>query len=577
MTCSDGKLLFSGDTCVTALTQIRGLVYKVDVTLVPDSNLTVSMLSKRPLAALARQITKQILERTHFFSYVDTLNIDIYFDLSRLNNHQAKIEYIRLRGNLTGSREVDRDDLERILVHELLVDPWTLHKYSSKIIAVLKQKDELFENRLENSSVNNLSEQHIFLPKNWPEIFATLKRQNSTTVKFHKHYSPHFSGIEIHDIPEHLQIELSPLLTCAYVTLSPSEYEIRQGDSGGTQLFVVGDYYDMRLTQLISMTTENDTLHVCVEALQSAELHLKVKSATLWLQWLSRLVISLSIVCLFLTLAVYALLPELRTQPGLNLMGLCATLWVAQMTLLVASHHVVWGTWCRVLGMLVHGVWLSAFCWMVVSSVHMFRAFSARTFHTRHSKSLTRSTARNAVLSFVFPAIIVGLVIVISSAQSHGKSIGYGGPLCYLSSQVLVGVAMVLPLSVAVVVNLVLFVLTVRRINEAFTLNPLLETKRDSLQHVQTCARLSLLTGITWIVALLAEGFDFDWLRVISVVANGGQGVLLFGSYVTTRKVFTLLRARLAHDAEVAPQTELTDDKAMAKVASLSELREKNV
>ncbi|PVD37495.1 hypothetical protein C0Q70_00086 [Pomacea canaliculata] len=144
---------------------------------------------------------------------------------------------------------------------------------------------------------------------------------------------------------------------------------------------------------------------------------------------------------------------------------------------------------------------------------------------------------QNIAVSIALPAVVVALVVAVSYVQSKGESIGYSSESCFLSSQLLVGTAMVLPLSVIVVLNLVLFLLTLRRIHEVKKLKPHSDSRQETHQHVWVCARLSMLTGVMWTLSLLSEGLDLDWLRGLSILANGGQGVLLLMSYVTTRRV----------------------------------------
>ena len=76
-------------------------------------------------------------------------------------------------------------------------------------------------------------------------------------------------------------------------------------------------------------------------------------------------------------------------------------------------------------------------------------------------------------------------------------------------------------------------------------LNPRAESEGDSQHHVYVCARLSLLTGATWILSLVAEGLGVDWLQFFSIMTNGGQGLLLFLSYVMTRRVAAMLAVKL--------------------------------
>ena len=98
-------------------------------------------------------------------------------------------------------------------------------------------------------------------------------------------------------------------------------------------------------------------------------------------------------------------------------------------------------------------------------------------------------------------------------------------------------------------------------------LNAHAESERDSQQHVYVCARLSLLTGATWIISLVAEGLGVDWLQVASILTNGGQGLLLFLSYVTTRRVAAMLAVRLGCKVKSA-STQITSSTARTAFSS---------
>ncbi|PVD37491.1 hypothetical protein C0Q70_00082 [Pomacea canaliculata] len=347
---------------------------------------------------------------------------------------------------------------------------------------------------------------------------------------------------------------MDPLLLCAYVQLSRDEFMIREGADGQKRLVVVNEHDEAELDRLLYVRLEdNEVLNVCIETLEALKYVPKIRSSPLWQHLLSWIAIPMSILCVVLTFVVYALLPALRTQPGLNVMGTCAALFVAQVALMLASNLQTSGVWCQALGILVHEAWLSVFCWMVVCSMHMFQVFSAKTRH--ESRSLIWETTQNTAVSILLPAVVVALVVAVSYVQSKGESIGYSSESCFLSSQLLVGTAMVLPLSVIVVLNLVLFLLTLRRIHEVTKLKPHSDSRQETHQHVWVCARLSMLTGVMWTLSLLSEGLDLDWLRGLSILANGGQGVLLLMSYVTTRRVRMLLYTRLGHHIDVTSTT----------------------
>jgi hypothetical protein len=96
---------------------------------------------------------------------------------------------------------------------------------------------------------------------------------------------------------------------------------------------------------------------------------------------------SVSVVCLALTLLSYSLFSSLRSLPGLNNMGLSASLGLAQLSLLLPWNETGTKAVCRTVGLLTHWTWLQALGWMAVCCLHMARVFAAAVpVHSSMSK-----------------------------------------------------------------------------------------------------------------------------------------------------------------------------------------------
>ncbi|KAL8578588.1 hypothetical protein ACOMHN_015044 [Nucella lapillus] len=248
---------------------------------------------------------------------------------------------------------------------------------------------------------------------------------------------------------------------------------------------------------------------------------------------------------LLLILFVYAALPALRTQPGLNMMGTCLSLLVAQLSLLLAAHRLLNGALCIALGVVVHMSWLSTFCWTFVSSLHMFQTFSPKCPSVDTGCSLTTTFRYVLLASLAVPGAVVSTVMAVSFFTTQGQSIGYSSVTCYLNSPLLVGLAVIMPLVLILLANMYFFLRAVLHIYQVVKLQANVGNEtRSRRHHLRVCLRLSLLTGATWILSLVAENLDIDWLRALSILTNGGQGILLLLSYVTTRRVVATLAVK---------------------------------
>jgi hypothetical protein len=170
-----------------------------------------------------------------------------------------------------------------------------------------------------------------------------------------------------------------------------------------------------------------------------------------------------SVLCLALTLLTYASFSSLRALPDLNNMGLSASLGLAQLSLLVPWHSTGSHAACRLVGILTHWLWLQALGWMAVCCKHMARVFTAPTHRTLPDKKERRLFARHVLLKSLGAGVLVGVTVGVAMGVSDGRSVGYGGPNCFLdtASLPLLMLAFAVPVGVVVVTNLVCFVLTV--------------------------------------------------------------------------------------------------------------------
>ena len=152
------------------------------------------------------------------------------------------------------------------------------------------------------------------------------------------------------------------MLVCPHIEFNQSQYEIAMAGESETDvklILIFGDV-EAEVEDLHQTWLDGGKLYVCNDALNSMQRPEKQGELgqLSWQYVLTMVVMPLSMVCLALTLIVYSLLPALRTQPGLNTMGTCCALLLAQGALLLASHRVTSGAWCIALGVLVHASWL---------------------------------------------------------------------------------------------------------------------------------------------------------------------------------------------------------------------------
>ena len=535
VSCSAGKLLNAQNhSCSTLVKQIRGLAYRLEFVLVPRQRPVKLALNQD--RKVYRSFKETFKAKTDHIAFEASVKIWISLgETHQENRTKSEVIKIRVSASLVTSMHYERDEVEQTMVDSLLLQDWVLAFREGQRV-----------------------DSHKFAPV--PTGYENITDVHNRTATTEYTYSED-NLVELvtrekiaHLFPE--RIFLNRLLICPFTNFTDSEFQYLEENTTGKSLarelndspkkvglVLMQEEFLFSDLHFSWMLGQDGHLHVCLdtlEKLRSSSLDSQLVSSP-WQYFLSMTVMPCSIVCLAVVLLVYVLLPELRSQPGLNTMGTCFTLLCAQLCLLLALHRVLSGVWCIVLGVVVHVSWLSTFCWTLVSSVHMFRAFSGIA-SLRWGDVSYRILAYNVAVTLLVPGVVVSMVIGLSWHHSGGQSIGYNGYTCYLQSSLVVGLSVVLPIALIVTVNTVLYIVTICRIHQVCKLREQAEIEMVTRrQHMKASLRLSLLTGVTWLLSLVAEGADLDWLRAVSILTNGGQGMLLLISHVTTRRVAAMV------------------------------------
>ncbi|GFR94299.1 adhesion G protein-coupled receptor L3 [Elysia marginata] len=553
--CSPGKVPSNG-TCITALTQIRGLGYRFNMWFEPDSiainrteDITENRYFSEQYLAAARsyfhdQITSQL--NASYDNYEITLKV-ISSSLEGKNEDTQRLALkplvaLWLQVMVTANRSIPRDEFEMQLI---------------SFIRSLARDTHL---QLALNPRSNLGETDP------SSLCSRTDLKCNSTVISHCDTKPICAARA-----GFLKAEES--VACQFVQFNRSQYAIEK--SQHTTSLIPSTKLSIRLgaTTLVfkeerELTSvflnEENILQVCRDLLdmklkkleeeRQRQFYAKHRtdstlSTVEKAQYCLTLVcLSASMICLSLTLLTYFSFKVLRNQAGLNNIFLCGSLLMAQTFLLTSSHVTGPDPLCTMLGMLTHFLWLWMFVWSFICCFHMFRVFTVNTVGINATRWCCSQSSRllyTVLLSLACPVCIVSLVIFISLAKSGGTRSGYGRDFCYLDSNLLAGLTTVLPVALVTVSNIVFFTITVVKIHRTRKLQSHEFCKKGDKTNFFVYVKLSSITGCFWLLNILAEGLDNDVLRFIAIVTNGLQGVFIFVSYICNKRVYHLYAKRL--------------------------------
>ncbi|XP_077327710.1 adhesion G protein-coupled receptor E3-like [Lithobates pipiens] len=235
---------------------------------------------------------------------------------------------------------------------------------------------------------------------------------------------------------------------------------------------------------------------------------------------LSYLGLSISLVCLFLSLLTFILCRTLRSAHTSVLSALCGCLFLGQLLFMVGIHQ----TWNKLLCAFIAGglqfLFLCAFCWMSIESVLLF--MTVRNLRAVNYMASRKSNFQMmCLLGFGVPSVIVGISAAVRPHKygtekncwlGHGIVWSFLGPLCAF-----------------ITINMILLVLTFWLLKKKMaSLNTNVSTlKNTRLMSFKAVAQLFIL-GCTWGIGYFQFGPQSLVISYLFTICNSLQGLYIF-------------------------------------------------
>ncbi|KAF0304441.1 G-protein coupled receptor Mth2 [Amphibalanus amphitrite] len=332
--------------------------------------------------------------------------------------------------------------------------------------------------------------------------------------------------------------DFTPFQYCPKFYLSPNEFENRSDGSVYVQL------YDQRYAEG-EFELRDGELVVCSKSGDFSKFDAALGT-------LSLVFVVVSIVCLCCHLALFWLVPEQRNLPGKNLAALCACLLVGYICFVAASFQEPASEGCRTLGVVMYAAFMASFFWMNVMAFDVFMSLRRAVTELRVTAGARlKPFLRYALYTVTATACLVTSAVITDSSPRAAPAYrpGFGERVCWFSRRRALLVFFAVPLLVIMVANMALFVgsaLIVRRAEQSTAR----VTCSPSNTNLRLCGRLAVISGLSWLVGLLAGWADFPLLWHIFIVLNTLQGVFIFGSFtVKAARSSALRRRRLPRQA----------------------------
>ena len=353
---------------------------------------------------------------------------------------------------------------------------------------------------------------------------------------------------ELGDITLCRKLVLSDCSQGVHIPLNPDEYVIFSNLTvycrKTTSTFNFGDYLTREILNKwnISNTTQtprNLTVNVCLpcgNTFSPAEAKYSVRTSY-GLRIVTLCCLPVSIICHVLLLITYGLFRKLRTVPGLNLMNVSFSMFLAQSIWLIGTAHFEGTMTCEVFAILQHYLVQVSFLGMCVISYHTYHIFSQPFLGRTANKSMSKFI-KYSVFMWLTPAVFVAGFLILD--KTRVVPVDYG-IRCWLGTKNAKLYFFLLPLAIK------LFYSVCKLIQTAISLshhdNGQTVERKAGKQNLIICVKLATLINVPWLFAFLDILFpDVQAFGYLFVACVCKQGLLIVVVFLFNKRIWKLYK-----------------------------------
>lgn len=325
-----------------------------------------------------------------------------------------------------------------------------------------------------------------------------------------------------------ISYRIDELLHCPQVEFGRKEYIEKDGRNILVNGNGFGPYEYIKV---------KDNVRICSERYKKGISYSEDKNITTSSFVLQLFCSMVSLVCLISTFIIYSLFRSLRTIPGLNNMMLVFCLILNDIFFVVRLLDVTSGLMCKVIGILYHYFFLSIFTSFNVCTYHVYRVFTANLSIKINTK--VSVFYKYFVFTFGIPAIIVACNIFVTLFIERAETVGYGGPMCFIVYRTAAISALLLPIGLILLSNLLMFSLALCHICNGPEISDINST-RQKRNDIIIYFKLFTITGCSWILQLIDSFFQESFFSLLISICNMLTGVFIFISYICNKRVIYL-------------------------------------
>lgn len=224
---------------------------------------------------------------------------------------------------------------------------------------------------------------------------------------------------------------------------------------------------------------------------------------------------ALSVLFLFVSILIFQCLPSIHSERIYIHRNLCITLLAAELTFIIGIHRTFPETGCKVVAIILHYLFLSSFCWMLVEGCELYRLL-IKVFEPDESYMTYYYT-----FSLLFPGIIVAF-----SGGFGWKNYGTYD-YCWINAKSGLIWTFVGPIIGIIIINICILFIALKVVLSVRSRDR--KTGNKIMGWLKGSSTLLCLLGITWVFGFLSAIEKIEPIfTFIFTILNSLQGIFIF-------------------------------------------------
>nr|XP_022346132.1 latrophilin receptor-like protein A [Crassostrea virginica] len=251
---------------------------------------------------------------------------------------------------------------------------------------------------------------------------------------------------------------------------------------------------------------------------------------------------TISVTCLIIAFLIHLCTKTYNSTHDRCILSFSGALFFAQTASLVPHMNT---DFCKANAILLHYLWLAVFNWTSVMAFDLAYTFSVCRISVLRSTDSQSLFKKYSLIGWFLPFVIV-LICVLLDLFHESVDFGYGSMIhCWISNKTAVYISTTTPVVICLIFNFACIGVSIYGIEYVKKRSLQVQKNTKDSRRCTVYLQISIMLGVTWILAYVVMAYPALWLQVTHNIVNGCQGVYVLVMTIKHPKVLKGVSSRL--------------------------------